>query len=63
MEQEIKVFPCYSVPLMEYITKQKNIKYVLIGLHPETHKKFWLFIKDKQLNNILTEWKETKPQG
>ena len=54
--QDIELFPCYSVPLMEFITKEKKIKYKLIGLHPKTHNTFWVFIRDEQVNKALTEW-------
>jgi hypothetical protein len=59
--EEIELFPCYSVPLTDYLTNVKHIKYKLVGLHPETHKKFWVFIRDEKLNNALSEWKITKP--
>lgn len=57
--QDIELFPCYSVPLMQFLTKEKKIRYKLIGLHPESKNKFWVFIKDKELNIYLKEWNET----
>ena len=30
------------------------------GIHPKTHKKYWVFDGTEQLNNLLTEWKLRK---
>lgn len=58
--EDIDLFPCYSIPLMRWLTNKKNIKYKLIGMNPKTNKKFYVFIDNKKLNNALKEWKETK---
>ena len=50
------LYTCYSVPLMKFLTEQKGIRYELVALNPNTMKKFWIFIRDKQLNNALNEW-------
>lgn len=55
--QDIELFPCYSVPLMEFLTKEKKLRYKLIGLHPKTYNTFWVFIRDDELNSYLEEWK------
>jgi hypothetical protein len=55
---ESKLFPCYSMPLRDYL-KINNIRYELVGLHPETKCLFWVYIKDEKLNNCLKDWKET----
>lgn len=54
----IELFSCYSVPLMKFLTQNKNIKYKLVGLNPRTKNTFWVFIKNKELNNALTEWRK-----
>ena len=54
--QDTKLFPCYSVPLMKFLTEKKKFRYKLIGLHPQTKCTFWVFIRDEELNNALTEW-------
>lgn len=57
---DIKLFPCYSWNLVQFLNSH-GLKYKLIGLHPDTHKKFWIFIRTEQLNKLLDEWKETRP--
>lgn len=54
--QDIELFPCYSVPLMEFLTKGKRLRYKLIGLHPKTHNTFWVFVRNEELENALSEW-------
>lgn len=53
--KENKLFPCYSTPLVKFL-KEHGIKYELVGLHPETHKMFWVYIKTEELNKVLQEW-------
>lgn len=50
-----KLFPCYSIPLRNFLLS-KGIRYELVGLHPETHKMFWVFIKDEKLDRYTSEW-------
>jgi len=57
----IKLFPCYSIPLMKFLTVEKEIRYKLEGLNPKSKTHFYVFIDDEQLNNALIEWRETKP--
>ena len=53
-----KIYCCYSVPLMKFLTEQNNISYDVVGLNPNSHKTFWGFIKTKELNNALKRWKK-----
>ena len=49
------LFPCYSEPLKNFL-EQKNIRYELVGLHPQSHHMFWVYIKNEKLKNALAEW-------
>lgn len=51
-----KVYCCYSVPLMKYLTEQIGIQYDVVGLSPNSHKTFWGFVKTKELDNALKRW-------
>lgn len=51
-----KIYCCYSVPLMKYLTEQVGIRYDVVGLSPNTHKTFWGFIKTKELDFALKRW-------
>ncbi|WP_297419434.1 hypothetical protein [Clostridium sp.] len=59
--QDIELFPCYSLNLREFL-KNKGIKYKISALNPNNYKMFWLYIDDDILKECLKEWKDTKPQ-
>lgn len=61
MDNDIKLFPCYSTKLVNFLI-QKGFKYQIVGLHENTKKKFWIFIRSEKLNKVLDEWSETKPK-
>lgn len=50
-----KLFPCYSIPMRDFFYS-KGIRYELVGLHPESKKMFWVYIKDQKLRNAMQEW-------
>ena len=56
--QERRIYCCYSVPLMKFLTEQWHIKYDVVGLNPTTHKTFWGFIKTEELEKALKRWSE-----
>ena len=60
---DIKLFPCYSIPLMKFLTVEKGIRYKLEGLNPKSKMYFYVFIDNEQLNDCLIEWRETKPSA
>ena len=53
--KQSKLFPCYSIPLRDFLASH-GVRYELVGLHPETHKMFWVYIKDEKLNTLTSEW-------
>lgn len=53
-----KVYICYSVPLMKFLTETKGIRYELVACNPNTMKKFWVFLRNKELHIALEEWKK-----
>lgn len=57
----IEVFPCYSIPLMQFLTKEKGIRYLIVGLNQYNHDKFWLFAQSERLGEALVEWRERRP--
>lgn len=58
---EIEVFACHSVPLMRFLTIDKGLNYLVVGLNAKSNDKFWAFVQDKRLSEALTEWKQNKP--
>lgn len=55
-----KLFVCYSVPLMKFLTGN-GIRYEVVGLNPETKNTFWAFMKDEKLSEYLIKWKANNP--
>lgn len=55
--KQSKLFPCYSIPLRDFLSSN-GIRYELVGLHPETHKMFWVYIKNKELDKYTSEWSQ-----
>lgn len=53
-----KIYCCYSVPLMKYLTKDCGIEYDVVGLNPNSLKTFWGFIKTEELEKALKRWKK-----
>ena len=53
-----RLYMCYSVPLMKFLTEQKGIRYELVALSTTTQNKFWIFLRCDELHNALTEWKK-----
>lgn len=54
-----RYFYCYSYPLKEFLLSNGQVS-IVAGIHPKTHKKYWVFNGTEQLNNLLTEWKLRK---
>lgn len=55
--RENKLYCCYSVPLMNYLT-QHNIKYELVALNKKTKCTMWIYLKNEKLDNLLKEWSQ-----
>ena len=53
-----KIYCCYSVPLMKYLTEDCGIEYDVVGLNPNSLKTFWAFIKTEELDVALKRWKK-----
>lgn len=55
MSKKSKLFPCYSIPMRDFFSL-RGIRYELVGLHPETKKMFWVYIKTPELDVAMNEW-------
>ncbi|HBY19722.1 MAG TPA: hypothetical protein DEG71_01720 [Clostridiales bacterium] len=60
MENDVQLFPCYSLPLRDYLMSN-GLRYKLSALNENSRKKMWIFIDNDKLNSLLMEWKKTKP--
>ncbi|MCM3314885.1 hypothetical protein M3626_21035 [Psychrobacillus sp. MER TA 17] len=58
MEQ--RYFYCYSPRLATRLIEAGE-RYICVGLNEKTHKKFWLFPQSNGLDNVLDEWRASRP--
>lgn len=54
-----KYFYCYSRRLKDFLGIF-GIKYLSIGIHPKTQKKYYLFEKNSQIDFLIEEWNKIK---
>ena len=53
------LYCCYSPKLKDFLLKN-NCRYEIGAKNPNTDKTFWVYIKDKQLSDLLNEWTARK---
>lgn len=51
----IELYTCYSLNLRNYLYKN-GVKYKLAAKNPNNDKLFWVYIKDEELDELLTRW-------
>ena len=56
---EDKLFYCYSKRLKGFI-ESNGISYQSKGIHSESKRPFYLYLKTEELNKILDRWDEYK---
>lgn len=52
---EVKLYCCYSLPLRNYL-RDNGLRYELCALNPNSKQRFWVYIKNEQLNVLLNKW-------
>lgn len=52
---EVELYTCYSLNLRNYLY-QNGVKYKLAAKNPNSDKLFWVYVKDKKLDELLTKW-------
>lgn len=50
-----KVYYCYSHNLKNFLL-QHGEQYIASGYHPTTQKKFWMFLRNENLDTLLGSW-------
>lgn len=56
---EVELYCCYSLPLRNFLYKN-GMRYKLAALNPNSKRLFWVYIKDGQLDRLLSEWAANK---
>lgn len=54
-EKMSKLYCCYSLNLRNYLY-ENGLRYELAALNPNSQKLFWVYIKTKELDELLTKW-------
>lgn len=52
---DVELYYCYSLNLRNYL-RDNDVKYKLCALNPNSQKRFWIYIKDKNLDILLDKW-------
>lgn len=52
----MKLFYCYSGKFKNYLLENGE-KYITKSIHEKTGKKYWVFVGNDKLNNLLSEWR------
>ena len=59
MSKDVQLYTCYSLNLRNYLNSN-GLKYKLAARNPNSNKLFWVYVKDEQLNILLTQWANKK---
>lgn len=52
---DTELYCCYSINLRNFLY-ENGLRYKLAALNPNSKKLFWVYIKDKSLDELLTKW-------
>ena len=58
--KESKLYCCYSIPLRNFLITNGE-KYELCANNPNNQKTMWIFVKTENLNRLLKQWTENRP--
>lgn len=50
-----QLYCCYSLNLRNYL-HDNGVLYEIAALNPNSKKLFWIYIKTKELDELLTKW-------
>ena len=56
---DVELYCCYSLNLRNFLYKN-GLGYKLAALNPNSQELFWVYIKDKKLDELLTKWSSNK---
>lgn len=56
MISQNEFFYCYSPMLFNYLRFKKGIPFICTGKHLETHKQFWQFRRNEDLERAVKEY-------
>ena len=59
MNEDVQLYTCYSLNLRNYLY-DNGLKYKLAARNPNSNKLFWVYVKDKRLDELLMKWAATE---
>ena len=59
MNESVQLYTCYSLNLRNYLY-DNGLKYKLAARNPNSNKLFWVYVKDKKLDELLIKWATKK---
>lgn len=57
----VDLYCCYSINLRNFLYKN-GLRYKLAALNPNSHKLFWVYVKDQKLDELLSKWSIAEEQ-
>lgn len=60
MIQNTDIYRCYSVNLMQFLSKH-GVRYILIAKDIKSNRQFWAYVKTNDFNNLLNQWIKNNP--
>lgn len=55
--KESNLYCCYSVPLMNFLTKN-GLRYEIAALNKNTKNTMWVYMRTEKLNKLLEKWSQ-----
>lgn len=55
----VELYCCYSLNLRKFLYNN-GVKYKLAALNPNSESLFWVYIKNDELDRLLSEWSANK---
>ena len=56
---DVELYCCYSLPLRNYL-RDNGMRYKLAALNPNSKNLLWVYIKTKELDELLDRWSTSK---
>lgn len=58
-KENVELYCCYSLNLRKFLY-DNGVEYKIAALNPNSKSLFWIYIKTKKLDKLLTEWSQNK---
>lgn len=55
----IGLYCCYSMDVRNYLN-DNGVRYKIVAENPNSHKIFWVYVRDEKLDRLLTKWSANK---